>query len=168
MKHQMTYAELQKIAYAIAEDIKARITNPYLFAVVRGGMTLAQLVGYKLAMPVGTYYPASGQSLHPSRNYAEPVERDATYVYLEDVIATGRTVQCIHAHMKWAPDTLNYEIYPAVIDSRYDGGDFAHIAQSTALITPNWVVFPYEEMDRVVEGDHGLFRDGTSTNSQKE
>jgi len=34
------------------------------------------------------------------------------------------------------------------------------------MITSDWIVFPHEQFDTVVEGDRGLFRDRTSENSK--
>lgn len=162
MKIQMTYSEFVDIADRIALHILNNVVNPRLYAVARGGFTLAHRVGYRLALPVGVFYPKPQLEVHP-------VQSQGTRVFLEDVIATGRTVQAIETFMAEQrvsyPNANNaYRIYPVVADA--DCSKFDAVEYASSLVSKDWIVFPYEDFYAVAEGDRGLFREGTSNNSR--
>lgn len=162
MKIQMTYREFVDIADRIALHIWNNVVNPRLYAVARGGFTLAHRVAYRLALPVGVFYPKQQLEVHP-------VQSSGTRVFLEDVIATGRTVHAIETFMAEQrtsyPNANNdYKIYPVVVDA--DCPKFAAVEYYNSLVSKDWVVFPYEDFYAVSEGDRGLFREGTSNNSK--
>lgn len=157
MKVLMPYSELQLIAKNIAHSVRNNVNNPLLFAVMRGGMTLGHLVAYELRMTIGAYYPGNKRFLHPLIP-EEVIPRGFTAVFLEDVLATGRTLRIIDQHMQEL--AVDWVFYPSVIDAAVTAT--ARVSCVTAKVTSDWVSFPYENYDSVVEGDRGLFRDGSS------
>jgi hypoxanthine phosphoribosyltransferase len=166
MKVEMHYEGLKHIAKKIAGHISTNVANPALFSVMRGGMTLAHLVGYELRLPVGAYYPAMHKFIHPSLQEAGSLAQ-FTFVFLEDVLATGRTLSATREHMESIHQ--DFRFYPSVIDQEiFDKGLPECVVHAPAFVTADWISFPYEEFDVVVEGDRGLFRDGTSLGSQAE
>ena len=166
MKVHMHYEGLKHIAKKIAGHIATNVKNPVLFSVMRGGMTFGHLVGYELRLPVGAYYPALKRYLHPSLMEAGSLA-NFMFVFLEDVLATGRTLTTIRTHMGQIGQ--DFRFYPSVIDQEiFDKGLPECVAHTQSFVTADWIVFPYEEFDVVAEGDRGLFRDGTSIGSQAE
>ncbi len=126
---------------------------------------MAHLVAYQVARPVNFFIPAEGRLVLTSI-HGVPVDQippGDSLVFLEDLIAKGRTYSAISTYMAVHQRKVRWELIPVVID--------AYIETPTRVSkymmkTADWMVFPYEDDDHVKEGDHGLFREGTSQNAK--
>ena len=175
MKTYLTYDQLKDVASHVVEQLRTKYADQikaqklFLFAVARGGLTFGQLVSYKMALPLGVIFPLA--SPHPTRmqhpTWDDVKEDDGSvFVYLEDVVAQGRTMsKILTAHEAYFGTHVGAEFVPAVLDSNVDESIRSRV-NIAGMITSDWIVFPHEEMDHVVEGDRGLFRDKTSNNSK--
>lgn len=176
MKRLLDYNELIVIANQVSEQLKLRYADElnnqrvFLFAVARGGLTFGHLVSQRLNLPLGVAYPAVDvvHRVHPKwRDDAAPTE-DAVCVYLEDVIAEGRTFnQIMDWHSRVHNDYVTAEFVPVVVDHKVDLAIRERV-NIFGMVTSDWIVFPYEDPARMVESDRGLFRDGTSQASKKD
>lgn len=175
MKQQLTYNQLKLMAHEVSLQLKARYSDElsrnrlYLYAVARGGLTFGQLVSYYMALPLGVCYPRSYPNpvhlFHPECDDLKFEDR-ALFVYLEDVVAQGRTLEKVLGnHKAFYGDKIRAEFIPAVLDSKVQA-TIAKQVNIAGMITSDWIVFPHEQFDTVVEGDRGLFRDRTSENSK--
>lgn len=147
MKRLMSYAELDLLIESKIEAIKSEHYDE-IIAVVRGGLTAAHLLAKKLRLPVGCYYPATSERqpfLFTSKLKSKKI------LFVEDLVAQGRTYSELQSHMK---DTdYEWDFFPVLVDASYP-----HDFRFQGLRTSDWIVFPYEEESKVIEGDRGLFR----------
>lgn len=172
MKKNLSYYALKDLAVEVSHKLQVQYAKEiaenrlFLFAIARGGLTFGHLVAYRMALPLGVVFPMNDyvQRLHPQINpYDEP--GPAVYVYLEDVIAEGRTYRQIKDwHETICADEEAFVFVPAVIDANAPVD-----IQADVLVygtkTSDWLVFPHEDAEHVTEGDRGLFREGTSNNA---
>jgi len=157
---QISYDELKVIAKRVASSILAQHGQNYaLVAVARGGLTFAHLVSYYLAAPLNFFNPKLGQMM-----LTQTYVRRTQFIFLEDVIAEGRTFRIIDAYVT-ANEIENWEVIPVIVDENAPSDIQARV-NTYGMKTNAWMVFPHEEFDLTLEGDRGLFRDGTSSNSQ--
>jgi hypothetical protein len=172
MKIKLEYEILQVLAKNVAHELKVKYDKEikegkfYLFAVMRGGATFGHLVSQRLGMPLGVVYPGAGEDL-PFYFYPKVIDYQApdhVMIYLEDVIAKGRTLQKVLGHHD-AYLKCAREFVPVVMDVNVDPQIKAQV-NICGIVTADWIVFPYEDSAHVIEGDRGLFRDGTSQNNQ--
>jgi hypoxanthine-guanine phosphoribosyltransferase len=175
MKVYLTYEQLKDVANHVVEQLRVKYAEQikadrlFLFAIARGGLTFGQLVAYKMALPLGVVFPMA--SPHPMR-VQHPTWDDLTnddravFVYLEDVVAQGRTLtKVLTAHAAYYGSHVSAEFVPAVLDNNVDESIRSRV-NIAGMTTSDWIVFPHEEIDHVVEGDRGLFRNQTSNNSK--
>lgn len=160
MKRYMTYEELYNLCGSIVDKINENGDKfDEIIAVVRGGMTPAHIMSKMMGLPVGAYIPGTKRLLTQSSRVL-----GNRFLIVEDLVAEGRTFNQIRNHfnvMKNSQvypynDYLKWEFCPILVDAGYKG-DFKYYGMKT----DEWVVFPYEDFDAVVEGDRGLFREGT-------
>jgi len=156
---QISYDELKVIAKDVAHVIRDKHTDYELVAVARGGLTFAQLVAYHLAKPLHFFIPKDHALLS-----AYPLPYPSHVIFLEDVIAEGRTFRLLdnyaaHHNMR------SWEMIPVVLDEMAPQ-DIQDRVNTYGIRTSDWIVFPHEEVEKTVEGDRGLFRAGTSMNSK--
>lgn len=149
----MDYEEFTGILDRCIEKIKESGKQyDEVIAVVRGGMTAAHYIAKELRLPVGVYFPGQKQYSLVLNNH-----RSNTILFVEDLVAKGRTFTEIEQHMKGAAwETTNWDFLPVLVDASFQG-DFP----LQGLKTDEWIVFPYEKMEKMTEGDRGLFREGT-------
>lgn len=151
--YQLTYDELTKILDSCIEKIKESGEQyDEVIAVVRGGLTAAHYIAKELRLPVGVYFPGQGPL---SLVINKP--QSTNLLFVEDLVAQGRTYSEIKENMKrpmWS-DT-RWDFLPVLVDGSYPE-DFP----LQGLKSSEWVVFPYEKMEKMKEGDRGLFREGT-------
>lgn len=152
VKVRLEYHELLVIARTAARLIST-LTNPQLVAVSRGGLTFAQAVAYYRAAELHFFIPKIEQ--------VWPQVEGGTLVFLEDVLATGRTYQTCKEYASRIG--LPFLFLPAVTDHKCVGR-FSAVGQ--LLVSKSWVVFPHEDLNQVEVGDRGLFREKTSVNSK--
>ncbi len=172
MKTQLKYSTLLQVAEDVARQLSIKYAKEiaegkfFLFAVMRGGASFGHLVSQRLGLPLGVVYPGAEREnlfyYHPQIvTYAA---QDRVFIYLEDVIAKGRTIEKV---LNYHDGYLKHarEFIPVVMDASVDSNVKAAV-NIVGIVSSDWIVFPYESMDHVVEGDRGLFRDGTSQNNQ--
>ena len=173
MKTLLSYNDLNFLASRVVTQIRLlhetalKEKRVYLFAVARGGLTFGHLVSSKMKMPLGVAFPLADGDVklcHP----AVPNEPgDYVFIYLEDVIAKGRTFhQVMSWHKRIYGDYVRGVFVPVILDSGI-GDEIRSQVNIYGTESSDWVVFPHEDHTQVVEGDHGLFRDGTSENSKQ-
>lgn len=161
MKTQLTYDSLTFYASRTAERL-SKVGDIELVAICRGGLTYAQAIAYKMALPLSIFYPTTNgwSSLAgPATQSNKPL------VFIEDVIAKGRTYNLVNSYMRHNHPNRDWCIAPLVVDFSIDLEKYPRISHF-GFQSLQWVVFPHEDMNHVAEGDHGMFRDGTSNNSQ--
>jgi len=172
MKRQLTYQELKDIAKDVAKYINDKYEpGKYdLVAISRGGVTFGHLVSYYLAQPLH-YFSTDFMSILWSSQCREGYSR-VPIIFLEDVIAQGRTFKLVEMYMEGTdmdfPERSDYDISWEFIPVVMDPGVPEEIrlkVNKVGIETSDWIVFPHEDFDLTVEGDRGLFRQGTSINS---
>jgi hypoxanthine-guanine phosphoribosyltransferase len=171
MKVQLTYDQLKHYAKDTAAYIKGKYPNGcHLVAVVRGGLSFAQLVAYNLAQDLSFFYPKTsalmGGAARPPitpEQALEQLEHPLPIVFLEDIIAKGRTIKIIaDAMVHYRND---WEVIPVVVDIFIPMERLTRV-NKWYMRTADWVVMPHEDFGAVTEKDWGLFRDGSSGNSK--
>lgn len=149
MKVQLTYPQLKALAFRFAQTLP---DDCQLVAISRGGLTFAHLVAYFTAKPLGFFIPKTKQLV---------LAGSGPLVFLEDLIAKGRTLELVRQTV-----TQDWTFACVVLDSRFDIPAELKARVTYMMRTADWVVFPHEEFDAVVEEDWGLFREQTSANSK--
>jgi len=129
-------------------------------AVVRGGLTAAHYLAKQLRLPVGVYYPSNDAYSTPRLMLAK--KKSDKLLFVEDLVAFGRTYNELKRFMKGFPE-VEWHFMPVLVDKAYEG-DF----KLQTLKTDDWIIFPYENSDKMQEGDRGLFRVGTDVYGVKE
>lgn len=168
MKVQLTYEQLKDYARETATYLKAKYPDGcHLVAIARGGVSFGHLVAYHMAQQLFVFYPKPCSG-HDVSLQVKTLHRfsDGHYgylpvIFLEDLIAEGRTLAIVQ---DWATRwRLQWEFIPVVVD-----GNFPEHSRVNRWCTKtlNWIVMPHEDFDAVREGDHGMFREGTSENSK--
>lgn len=165
MKQLISYDQLKAFGAEVAVYLKDKYPqgNYHLVAITRGGLTLAHIVAYQVAKPVNFFVPAETRIIFtdPNRSHSDSVGRKDTLVFIEDLIAKGRTYAMLEHTMR---SYLNdWELIPVVIDA---AAETPERVSKYMVKTADWMVFPHEDFDRVVEKDWGMFRNGTSENSK--
>lgn len=151
MKVNLNYDTYKHLCLSMAERIKA-FNADEIVAVMRGGMSAAHIIAKHLNLPCGAYFPSSE---NPRLCLAK--EKSRRLVFVEDLIAKGRTLNELTQFM----ESTNYywTFAPIIIDASADLV-LANIL-TYGMKTSHWMVMPYEENEKVVEGDWGLSRDGS-------
>jgi hypoxanthine phosphoribosyltransferase len=157
---QLSYAELKAIAKDVAKYINTKKVDCELVAVTRGGLTFAHVVAYNLAKPLHFFDPKLGELI-----LAHDVSIHSHFIFLEDLIAEGRTFRLISDYMNSGDWRATWEMIPVVLDSKAPQ-DIQDRVNTYGMCTDDWIVFPHEDADHVVAGDRGLFRDRTSNNAK--
>jgi len=159
MKRVMTYDELKVRADELHEKIEAEVDGDYLIvAVSRGGVTLAHRIAVRSNRPLNFYSPKT--------NTLAFTHRYETLVFIEDLVALGRTHARVREMVSTAPPGLyaenkNWFFCPLVVDAKFAAQNQPLPFKIYGSIESDWIVFPYEDDEKVHEGDHGLFRDGS-------
>jgi hypoxanthine phosphoribosyltransferase len=166
MKTQLDYSLFKQLCLSMAEKIREYKPDE-LVAVMRGGMTAAHIISKTLNIPCGAYFPNG-----PTKLVLTTLE-SKRIVFIEDLIAKGRTLENIRVTMSYQP--REWKIAPVLIDSNYiklyhfdeQYKRLCNRILTYGMITPHWMVMPYEQNEMMVEGDHGLFRDKTDQYGKK-
>jgi len=144
----------KSICVALAEQIAARNEYDCIVPVMRGGMTAAHIIAKELNWKTGAYWP-NEKLLSLPQDCKSPV-------FVEDLVAKSRTYKALKFHFLVERPEMNYAYVPILID-----GDTEEFIDREfpmyGMITKHWIVFPYEDFDKMKEGDHGLFREGTDS-----
>lgn len=149
MKTKLSYDELFKLSIELADRIKEYMPEVQeVIAVSRGGLTVAHIIAKHLRLPVGLYIPKTHTLVSEFKNI----------VIVEDLVAEGRTFDSLQWTMNTHYPSKNWLFAPFLIDLKYKGP--AQLCPH-ALSTAAWVVFPWEDFDKMQEGDRGLFRNGS-------
>jgi len=141
------YSFLKDICLNIAEDIRSLYSPKQIIAVVRGGLSPAHIIARKLDLPMGFFVPRVNTSrLWFDESLGGPL------VFVEDMVGKGRTLQLV----KESLESFNIKWYfvPIVIDGKLDLEFPVY-----GIKTLQWVVFPHESGDQIVEGDCTLWRE---------
>lgn len=84
-------------------------------------------------------------------------DKNTRYLFVDDVLAKGRTADALHLHF---PDA---RLLVVVRDASLKG-----YADVLSLMTESeWCYFDWEDKDKVVNNDHGLFRDRSAEYGNK-
>lgn len=153
MKYYLEYEQLKRICISMAEDISKGFQPHEIVAVSRGGLTPAHIIGKYLRLPVGVFFPEY-KELHLYNTSSTRI------VFVEDLIAKGRTFRVIQAAMDKYPG-IEWTLAPVLIDAHYEEEDDG--VKYFGFKSKHWVVFPWEEFDKMQEGDRGLFREGSDS-----
>jgi hypoxanthine phosphoribosyltransferase len=142
---------------ALCIDLALKINERYqpngLIAISRGGISAAHIMAKKLRLQIGYYFPKD-ELLIPYPGY---VDSDPL-IFIEDLVAEGRTFlalkKFITSSEKYSKSI--YDFVPILVDK-----DFDYPFNFYGLKTGSWIVFPYEQSEKVIVGDRGLFRNRT-------
>lgn len=153
MKVYLSYNEMLEILKPKIEILKERKYDEVV-AVVRGGLTVAHYIAKKLRLTIGFYYP-SNETFQTPRIITSGRKPPKKILFVEDLVAKGRTYNELVRFMEGFPE-VEYDFFPLLLD-----GDYPDTMELYGMKTNDWIVMPYEEMDEMVEGDRGLFRNNT-------
>lgn len=145
MKVSMSYGTFKDLCISMAEDV--REFNPdVVVAVMRGGMSAAHIIAKHLRLPCECYIPV--------RNLCTAVGHTQyqRLLFVEDLVAQGRTYKQLQQYMETVNIT-DWQFAPVLVDDSFVGS-FRYYG----MRTKHWVVFPYEDNEKMLEGDRGLFR----------
>lgn len=165
MKVQLPYTTFKGICDDMSEKIetKARTLSltPVLVAVARGGLTAAHRIAYNLSLPIEVFCPKTG--IGPICTLGQDCTGKALF-FIEDLIAKGRTYAVITTYMEAEHPGVPWQMCPVLVDADY--ARTQSLPEIFGFVSSSWIVFPYEDFNRTVEKDWGLFRNGTSENSK--
>lgn len=157
MKIKLSYDVFYATCIKMAEKIRKYEPNE-IIAVTRGGLSASHIIAKQLNLPVGVYFPATKTIAMNTNEYNSKV------VFVEDLVAKGRTFDIIYDHMlelSFNPHTFDWMFAPFLVDSNYERTEqFNKKLLTLGMTSYNWIVMPYEEEEKMVEGDRGLFRNG--------
>ena len=150
MKEQLNYTEYRRICLNMAQQAK-QYKPVEVVAVMRGGMSAAHIIAKELNLPCGAYFPDLREFKSARDSFS------GTILFIDDLVAEGRTYEDLREYYhKYMPKAT--VIFGAVlVDKKYKGCE-PHII---GFKSSDWIVFPYEDYEKVAEGDRGLFRHGT-------
>ncbi len=164
MKIKLTYDELVAHVDRVSEMLIAHVNDVNLdlrciIAISRGGLTAAHRLAYKMKLPVECFFPKRMQLSYI------PSGKEFMF-FVEDVLATGRTYELTKSFMTHFPNSWMF--CPLVADKKYYDANIADKSTNVFFckVSEDWIVFPHEDTDVVIEGDRGLFRDGTAQSLQ--
>lgn len=144
----MNYDEFTRVLDSCIQKIRdSGKEYDEVVAIVRGGLTAAHYIAKELRLPVGVYFPGKQRLFHNT-------EKPKNVLFVEDLVAEGRTFRELRGCL--ADADFQWDFLPVLVDSEYPE-DF-HLQ---GIKTSEWIVFPYEKMDKMVAGDRGLFREKT-------
>ena len=158
MKKYLSYDEFVSICDEMADKIvklaETKNKDIELVAITRGGVTAAHRIAYKLGLPLNFWSPTLG--------LAYPLDNSKTSFLIEDLIAKGRTLDQIKEYFR----NSDYEFCPVLVDEGFATKNSPLPFSIWGFVSKDWIVFPYEDFDKVREGDWGLFRQGTSESAK--
>lgn len=158
MKRKISYEVYHDTCIGMAEEIQ-KIGCTDLVCVMRGGMSASHIISKHLNMKCGIFFPDELYMRKPKKT--QPGE---VIVFIEDLVAKGRTFSEIKKFMYnyvYSNPKTKWYIAPYLIDENFEQDEEfkCHLA-CYGMKTSEWIVMPYEETDKMVEGDRGLFRNG--------
>lgn len=157
MKRFLTYEQMTGLITPFLPKLEEEKFDEVV-AIVRGGMTAAQFIAKRLGLPVGVYYPSNAD--YESPRLLTQRSKSRKLLFVEDLVALGRTYKELEFIMRLLQrenKQYSFKFMPILVDAAYSE-DFEY----QCLKTSDWIVFPYEECDKMTEGDRGFFRDNTT------
>lgn len=152
MKRFLTYEQMTDLLDKKIPEIQIYGFDE-IVAVVRGGLTASHYIAKQLRLPVGVYYPSNSDYEEPRLFLAK--KKSKKLLFVEDLVAQGRTYVELCNFMKTKPG-YDWQFMPVLVD-----GDYENDFELQTIKTKDWIVFPYENFDKIKEGDRGLFRINT-------
>lgn len=157
MKTYWEFEDFKRLAIEMAQRIQERHHPEEIVAVMRGGMIPASIIAKYLRLPCGVFYPESKQLILTNNSFGRRI------VFVEDLVAKGRTLKAIYDTMLHYPNRPNWLFTTCLIDSNYYCQHGQMGISDFMLISSDWIVFPQEVEEKVIEGDRGLFRDNSDS-----
>lgn len=160
MKVELDYQTFKTICLAMVETVRPMGFDE-IICVMRGGMSASHIISKALNKPCGAFFPGVDNKLFLNSGQSKSI------LFVEDLIAKGRTYNTICSTMysfnKDLPKDkhLNWKFCSVLIDDKFFPSIDKNVLVTYGLVSPHWVVMPYEESEKMVEGDHGLFRNGS-------
>lgn len=149
MQIELNYDFYKNLCLVMAQKIKEYKATE-IICVVRGGMTASHIISKKLNLFCGMYDPKTDFFYSRSPN--------SKYVFVEDLVAQGRTYSKIEKFTK-SNGIREWGFAPVIIDSSIDESKINNLV-TYGIKTQHWIVSPYEDLKDMNEGDRGLFREG--------
>lgn len=149
MKRYLTYSEFTTILDSIIDKVKDEGYQE-IIPVVRGGLTAAHYIAKELRLPCGAFWPDIGGVpflMVTNRQHKK-------ILFVEDLVAKGRTYYTINKDMTDNHPEFEQEFAPVLVDS-----SCPHHFKYEGIRSEDQIVFPYEDIDKMNEGDRGLFRE---------
>jgi hypoxanthine phosphoribosyltransferase len=153
MKRFLTYEEMTKALDGKMEELRS-LNFSEIVAVVRGGLTAAHYIAKQLRLPVGVYYPSN--DAYPTPRLILAKKNPSRLLFVEDLVAKGRTYLELKNFLDNFPEIEEWHFMPICTDAEYPENFNLQVMKAS-----DWIVFPYEKMESVKEGDRGFFRKNT-------
>jgi hypoxanthine phosphoribosyltransferase len=151
MKRYLNQETMKSMIQAKAGEFSPTMFDEVV-AVSRGGVSIGHIFAKAMKLQMGFLFPKKREIAFFNE------ERDIKAILIvEDLVAQGRTSKIIHDMMAEKYSHINYYYLPFLVDADYKDTDY----DDCCMIGSDWIVFPWEDMDAMQEGDRGLFRDGT-------
>lgn len=150
----MSFEELSDHCTFLVDKYIKDFEPDEIVAIVRGGNIPATIISKILRKPMGAFWP--GDKMYSSPEYMK-FDEDRPYkiAIIEDLVALGRTKEIVEDYFNDFSD-IDYKFIPILVDENYP-----EYIEEYGLKTSDWIVFPWEDEEKVSEGDRGLFRDRT-------
>lgn len=158
MKIQLSFETFRDFCIAIAEEIKSDFAKDVVIVpVMRGGMLASQIISKHLMVPCGAIWVDNNDWIKNCKNFDSNYflpKNSNNIVFVDDITALGRTKRKIDSMMKFYGEEINWKYASVVVDHKC-----TEFFDYIGFQTKHWIVMPYEDINRVVEGNQGLFRD---------
>ena len=150
-KIYLPYEFFKSLCLCVAEQIKKDIKNvDEIVAISRGGISAAHIIAKELKLQMGYFFPRNNDSVLVLNK-----KDSKNIVIIEDLIAKGRTHQIVKNF--FLNKDIKYYFVPILIDGNFSEYNF----DIYGMKTKHWIVFPYENYNKMNVGDRGFFREGT-------
>lgn len=154
MKAYIPYEMYQQVAFDMAERIEANLKPDEIIGISRGGLSAATIIARRLGLDLGFFVPGrEGEKLILINSGAKKI------VFIEDLIAVGKTFDLVKAYMAECHPDIAWHFIPMTIDAAYEEDKLR--VPFYGFKAHTWLVSPHDEMECVIEGDRGYFRDRT-------
>lgn len=164
-KVYLDFTFVKSVCFSLADQIKAKFNPDVVVSINRGGATLGHIIAKKLHLPLATYFPGEKPLLTFPQN-----RLFSRLVFIEDLVAQGRTFYQLSSYMNYLEEgclgipCLNSDFKWTFVPFLLDDKAPVDIPCLTyGIRTSTWMVFPWETLEDMNEGDRGLFRDNTDT-----
>lgn len=154
MKFYLEYEQMKAMCLSIADSLRKSFLPDEIVGIARGGLTPAVIIAKELRLPLGVFYTGTTEK-ESELILTSPYKPEKRIVFVEDIVARGRTFRAVGRHMRTYHTDIAWTFVPIVVDGHIDMPEIFFYGMKTK----HWVVMPWEDVDKMKEGDRGLFRE---------